>query len=161
MIDKALNFSIKNKQHSYTAKIKAYLHWYNRAKTIYDLHSPAAYSLGQLFLKLRKGDKKSKLKQLEAFGDKNIDLLYLTKNELVDFMQNDHFQDYDKDILVYTEDFRSIAKPEDFLKKFHPQKTVLIEGANRLLLHIKAEKGQQFCIPLISYKWKFWRAGFF
>ena len=35
------------------------------------------------------------------------------------------------------------------------------EGVNQLLLYIKAEKGEPVCIPLIAYKWKFWRAGFF
>lgn len=161
MIDKALKISKKKKPDSFAAKIKAQINWYIKAKTIYDLHSPIAYSLGQLFLKLKKGDKKSNLKQLEFFQGGDTIIFYLTKKELVEFLQNHHFRDLDKDILIYSEDFRSFVDPEDLLKQFNPQKTVLIEGVNQLLLYINAEKGVQACIPLIAYKWKFWRAGFF
>ena len=161
MTDKALKISEKKKPLSFAAKIKAQINWYIRAKTIYDLHSPSAYSLGQLFLKLKKGDKTNNLQQLEAFQGGNTVVFYLAKKEFVEFLQNYDARDLDRNMLIYSEDFRSFVDPEDLLKKFHPQKTVLIEGANQLMVHIKAEKGEPVCIPLIAYKWKFWRAGFF
>lgn len=141
---------------------KNYLHWYLKAQTIYDIHSPFVFPLAKLFLQLKNGANEKNHLLLVDFLQQGAELYYFKEKDLTD--QNNQLAlriNKNADVLIYVENFRTVIEPNSLKTNFPFRKSVLIEGANQLLYWIKAEEGEYLHIPLVSYKWKFWRAGVF
>ncbi len=162
MTDKELMPENNIKQRNFAIIWKEYFLWYWKSKTIYDLHSPSAYSLARLFLQLKKGDKEGNLRLLDSFRNEEMEIYYLTKKQTIDLPDYYHLQPQDGgEKLIYAENFRSFADPSSFSTNLPSKNSILIEGCDQLLCWIKAEGSQQIHIPLVNYVCKFWRAGLF